>query len=153
MDKRIKFTKEQKIAIVKRYLEDGIGSTSLAREVGCNHQQILKWVYEYKEHGKDAFRDSLKHKAYTKEFQSNAVECYFQHGSINQTAAKYCEKLGISSKILNTPNFLYTDKLKSYSGTDLHKLVIAFRVALHLSVEEYLGTSLPFVLDSPSGEN
>lgn len=97
MDKRIKFTKEQKIAIVKRYLEDGIGSTSLAREVGCNRRRILKWVYEYKEHGKDAFRDSLKHKAYTKEFQSNAVEYYFQHGSIDQTAAKYC----ISSHMLS----------------------------------------------------
>jgi len=63
----------------------------------------------------------------------------------------YCEELGISSKILKDANFLYTDKLKLYSGTDFHKLVIAFKVALHLSVEEYLGTRIPFVVDSPSG--
>ena len=105
MDKRIKFTKEQKIAIVKRYLEGGIGCTSLAREVGCSHQQILKWVYEYKEHGKDAFRDNLKHKAYTKEFQSNAVEYYFQYGSVDQTAAKYC----ISSRVLENWIKAYKD--------------------------------------------
>ena len=90
MDKRIKFTKEQKIEAVKRYLNGGIGCTSLARGVGCHEQRLLSWVYAYKEHGEDAFRDSLKHKAYTKEFQSNAVEYYFQHGSIEQTAAKYC---------------------------------------------------------------
>ncbi len=35
MDKRSKFTKEEKIAIVKRYLEESISITSLAREVGC----------------------------------------------------------------------------------------------------------------------
>ena len=63
----------------------------------------------------------------------------------------YCEELGISSRVINDPKFLYTDKLKYYSGTDFHKLVIAFKVALHKAVEKYLGTSFPFVLDSPSG--
>ena len=63
----------------------------------------------------------------------------------------YCEELGISSRVINDPKFLYTDKLKYYSGTDFHKLVIAFKVALHKAAENYLGTSLPFVLDSPSG--
>lgn len=63
----------------------------------------------------------------------------------------YCEELGISTRVINDPKFLYTDKLKYYSGTDFHKLVIAFKVALHKATENYLGTSLPFVLDSPSG--
>ena len=97
MDKRSKFTKEVKIAAVKRYIEGCIGSASLAREVGCDRKQILRWVYAYKERGEAAFRDSTKHNAsYTKEFQSNAVEYYFQHGSIDQTAAKY----GISGSVL-----------------------------------------------------
>ena len=63
----------------------------------------------------------------------------------------YCDELGISSRVINDPKFLYTDKLKYYSGTDFHKLVIAFKVALHKATEKYLGTTLPFVLDSPSG--
>ena len=63
----------------------------------------------------------------------------------------YCSVLGISDKVINDPKFLYTDKLKYYSGTDFHKLVIAFKVALHKATEDYLGTNLPFVLDSPSG--
>ena len=96
MDKRIKFTKEQKIAIVKRYLEDGIGSTSLAREVGCHVNTILKWSYTYKEFGEDGFRDTAKHRSYTKEFKAQAVKYYLEHGSQYLTAAKY----GIASRIL-----------------------------------------------------
>ena len=96
MDKRIKFTKKEKIAIVKRYLEGKAGSYSLAREIGSNHKQILKWAYEYREHGKDAFRDTTKHRSYTKEFKQQAVEYYLEHGSLSMTSAKY----GISGSVL-----------------------------------------------------
>ena len=97
MDKRIKFTKEQKIEAVKRYLNEGIGCTSLAREVGCNKQQILNWTYAYKEYGENAFRDNTKSKSYTKEFKEEAVVYYFKHGSQTKTIAKYC----ISNSVLH----------------------------------------------------
>ena len=98
MQHRIKFTKKEKIAAVKRYIEGCIGCTSLAREVGCNKKQILRWVYAYKERGEAAFRDSTKHNAsYTKEFKAEAVNWYLKNGSIDQTAAKYC----ISSRVLS----------------------------------------------------
>lgn len=42
MDKRIKFTKEEKIAIAKRYLEGNVGCYSLAREFGCNQSCVEK---------------------------------------------------------------------------------------------------------------
>ncbi len=90
MDKRIKFTKEEKIAVAKRYLEGGIGSNSLAREVGCNKQLILCWAYAYKEYGENAFRDTTKHRAYTKEFKKQVVDYYLEHGSVHLTAAHYC---------------------------------------------------------------
>ena len=96
MDKRIKFTKKEKIAIVKRYLEGKAGSYSLAREIGSNHKQILKWVYGYREHGKDAFRDTTQYRSYTKEFKQQAVEYYLEHGLQYLTAAKY----GISNSLL-----------------------------------------------------
>lgn len=97
MDKRIKFTKEQKIEAVKRYLNGGIGCTSLAREVGCHEQRLLSWVYAYKEHGENAFRDNSKHRAYTKELKKQAVDYYLEHGSQYLTAAKY----GISNHVLS----------------------------------------------------
>ena len=96
MDKRIKFTKEEKIAIAKRYLEGGIGCTSLAREVGCHENSVLKWSYTYKEFGEDGFRDTAKHRSYTKQFKATAVKYYLEHGSQYLTAAKY----GISSRLL-----------------------------------------------------
>ena len=98
MDKRIKFTKKEKIAAVKRYIEGCIGCTSLAREVGCDEKQILRWVYAYKERGEAAFRDSTKHNAsYTKEFKAEAVNWYLKNGTRDQAAAKY----GISSSVLH----------------------------------------------------
>ena len=96
MDKRIKFTKEQKIAIAKRCLEGNSGSTSLAREVGCNRKTIFKWAYAYKERGEAAFRDSSRHKAYTKDFKAEAVNWYLKNGSLNLTAARY----GIAGRVL-----------------------------------------------------
>lgn len=97
MDRRSKFTREEKIAIVKRYLEGGIGCTSLAREIGCYKNTILRWAVTYNEYGDAAFRDTATHKAYTKEFKAEAVKWYFDHGSIDQTAAKYC----ISNHVLS----------------------------------------------------
>jgi len=105
MDKRIKFTKEQKIEAVKRYLNGGIGCTSLAREVGCHEQRLLSWVYAYKEHGENAFRDNAKHRAYTKELKKQAVDYYLEHGSLHLTAAHYC----ISSHMLRNWIKAYKD--------------------------------------------
>ena len=89
MDKRKKFTKEEKIRIVKRYLEGNVGCTSLAREVGCNETTILCWVTGYKENGEDFFRDTTKHRTYTIEFKKQVVDYYFENGGINKTSAKF----------------------------------------------------------------
>ena len=43
MDRRIKFTKEQKIVIAKRYLEEGIGCHSLARELAVTGRCRIDW--------------------------------------------------------------------------------------------------------------
>ncbi len=105
MDKRIKFTKEQKIEAVKRYLNGGIGCTSLAREVGCHEQRLLSWVYAYKERGEAAFRNSSRHKAYTKEFKAEAVNWYLKNGSLNLTSARY----GIAGRVLENWIKAYKD--------------------------------------------
>jgi transposase-like protein len=106
MDKRIKFTKKEKIAIVKKYLEGNSGSTSLAREVGCNKKTILKWAYAYKERGEAAFRDSTKHNAsYTKEFKAEAVNWYLNNGSLDLTSARY----GITGRVLENWIKAYKD--------------------------------------------
>ncbi|MBE5763968.1 MAG: transposase [Clostridiales bacterium] len=96
MDKRSKFTKEEKIAIVKRYLEGTIGPTSLAREFGCSRRQLCRWSRGYEAHGEAYFRDSSRHKAYTEEFKIEAVEYFLKTYSVDKAAAKY----GISDSVL-----------------------------------------------------
>jgi transposase-like protein len=106
MDRRRKrFTKEEKIAIVKRYLEGMGGSPSLAREVGCDQKQILRWVYEYEEHQEEAFRCSSKHRSYTKQFQKEAVEWYLNNGSLDRTSAHFF----ISARVLRNWIKAYKD--------------------------------------------
>lgn len=96
MDKRRKFTKEEKIAIVKKYLKGSIGCTSLAREVGCAKSKVLYWSYGYKEHGSKFFREDSKQRSYSKEFKIQAVNNYFTNGSTRKAAAK----AGISERVL-----------------------------------------------------
>lgn len=64
---------------------------------------------------------------------------------------KYCDKLGIGEKISKKREFIFTDNLKRYSGTILHKLVISFKIAMHKILEEKLGYNVPLILDSPTG--
>lgn len=64
---------------------------------------------------------------------------------------KYCVKLGIEDKIGKKSEFIFTDNLKRYSGTILHKLVVSFKIAMHKILEEKFGYSIPLILDSPSG--
>ena len=105
MDRRRKFTKEEKIAIVKRYLEGMGGSPSLAREVGCDQKQILRWVYGYEEHQEEAFRSHSKHRSYTKQFQKETVEWYLNNGSLDRTSAHFC----ISERVLRNWIKAYKD--------------------------------------------
>lgn len=63
----------------------------------------------------------------------------------------YCQVLGIDDKISKKKEFIFTDNLKCYSGTILHKLVVSFKIAMHKMLEEKIGCCLPFILDSPTG--
>ena len=52
-----------------------------------------------------------------------------------------------------TKDIILTDKLSGKSGTQLHKLCFAYKIALNLFIEKKLCLNLPFIIDSPrSGE-
>ena len=105
MDKRSKFTKEEKIAIVKRYLEGSIGITSLAREVGCSEWLLRQWIHGYEYLKEDYFRDTSKQRSYTTEFKKQAVEYYFKTYSLRYSACKF----GIGKKVLENWIKAYKD--------------------------------------------
>ena len=96
MDRRSKFTKEEKIAIVKRYLEGSIRITSLAREVGCSEWLLRQWIHGYEYLKEDYFRDTANQRSYTIEFKKEAVEYYLKTYSLRYSACKF----GISKHVL-----------------------------------------------------
>lgn len=52
--KRI-WTKEQKLAIIKRYYEEHISAGSLAKEYAADKGMICRWIRNYNQYGEVAF--------------------------------------------------------------------------------------------------
>lgn len=71
--------------------------------------------------------------------------------SMVENISRIAEKIGASTKGIRD-NFLFTSDLKSYSGTNLYKLILAFRLAYIESIREQYGVRLPIIIDSPSAK-
>ena len=52
--KRI-WTKEQKLAIIKKYYEEHISAGSLAKEYVADKGMICRWIWNYNQYGETAF--------------------------------------------------------------------------------------------------
>lgn len=65
---------------------------------------------------------------------------------------KYAKELGIDETYIS-PNkdYIFTNDLKSLTGTILHKIVFSFKLAYIKMIKEKAGIILPIILDSPSG--
>lgn len=71
--------------------------------------------------------------------------------SLNCISA-YAKELGVSETYV-APNkdYIFTNDLKSLSGTILHKIVFSFKLAYIKLIREKTRIVLPIVLDSPTG--
>ena len=54
------WTKEERLRIVKRYIEDGIGQATLAKEENISRGLLYNWITRYLDGGEDALE--TKHK-------------------------------------------------------------------------------------------
>lgn len=90
MGRKSKYSKEQKLSIVKRYLA-GEGSTaSLAREINSDESVVWGWIKKYQAFGENAFDLIKNNNLYTKEFKELVVLDYLNGGgSYNDLAIKY----------------------------------------------------------------
>ena len=61
--KQRKYTFEEKLRAVKRHIEDGIGCTTVAKELGCDKKRILVWSKKFREGGEDALKFEARGKA------------------------------------------------------------------------------------------
>ena len=81
----------------------------------------------------------------TKQNNSIVIDLY-------KCISAYVKELEISETYV-TPNkdYIFTNDLKSLSGTILHKIVFSFKLAYIKLIREKAGIVLPIVLDSPTG--
>lgn len=92
--------------------------------------------------------------------KGNYRNLYYEKIRENNTVAikmyswikKYSDEFQISSEYIpNDPRCLFTDDLKSLSGTILHQMIFFYKLSYIRAVREYTGVCLPIILDSPSG--
>lgn len=81
-----KFTAEDKIQAVKRYLNGNESSYQIAKSLGTDHKAILKWVKQYDYNGEEAFVKQYTN--YTQQFKLDVLNYMVEHGtSLIETAA------------------------------------------------------------------
>ena len=81
MGRKSKYSKEQKISIVKRYLNGDGSLKSLAKEANTATEVVRRWVKKYQSSGENAFDISSKtNSSYTKEFKEQIVSDYLNGG-------------------------------------------------------------------------
>ena len=84
-------------------------------------------------------------RAMTKQDNSVVVE-------LHECISSYTKELEVSETYV-APNkdYIFTNDLKSLSGTILHKIVFSFKLAYIKLIKKKTGIVLPIVLDSPTG--
>jgi len=54
------WTKEEKLRIVRRYLDEGIGQVPLAKQEGISNSLINTWIKKYLSEGEDGLQNKRK---------------------------------------------------------------------------------------------
>ncbi|MFC4410351.1 IS3 family transposase [Chungangia koreensis] len=81
-----RFTFEEKLDVVNRYLSGVEGYESIAQSIGIEKSSVIEWVKLYEHHGEEAFRKSYT--SYTIEFKLDVLNYMNDYGtSLRETAA------------------------------------------------------------------
>lgn len=71
---------------------------------------------------------------------------------LHKCISSYATELGVSEMYVSpSKDYIFTNDLKSLSGTILHKIVFSFKLAYIKLIREKTGVILPIIMDSPSG--
>jgi transposase len=83
-----RFTAEEKIQAVKRYINGTEGHKRIAKEIGVSHGVFFNWIQQYQHHGEMAFEK--RYTTYTVKDKLEVLQYMNENGtSINETAAIY----------------------------------------------------------------
>ena len=90
MERKSKFSKQQKIEICRRYLYGSESVISLAKEINAGKNTVKKWIRIFKAYGDSVFDEKPANESYTKEFKCKVVEEYLAgESSLIDIALKY----------------------------------------------------------------
>ena len=82
----VKFTADEKIHIVQRYLNGNESYREIGKAIGIRDTVILNWVNQYKQNGVDAFLK--RYTNYTQQFKLDVLNFMIENGtSLFETAA------------------------------------------------------------------
>lgn len=101
-----KFTAQQKLLAVKRYLEGKEGQGSIAKSIGVSKSMLQLWIRKYQYHAESAFVRSYT--TYSLEDKLKVIRYMNEHGtSIRETTAIF--NLPTHSMLLSWKNQLEMD--------------------------------------------
>lgn len=81
-----KYTSEDKLSAVLRYLDGAESYASIATSIGTTHSLVREWVMQYEHHGSEAFTKSYT--SYSAQFKLDVLNYMNTHGtSPNEAAA------------------------------------------------------------------
>lgn len=90
MGRKSRYSKEQKISIIKRYLSGEASASQLAKELNSNPGVIRSWAKKYNASGENAFNESNSNASYSKNFKEKVVLAYLNgEGSYLDISIKY----------------------------------------------------------------
>ena len=90
MGRKARYTIEQKVKIVRKYLNGEDSQKGLAKKYGISKGRIYEWIIQYKENGIAAFSPQRHNNVYDEETRMNAVMEYQEGlGSLATISAKY----------------------------------------------------------------
>ena len=87
---REKVTPEERTEAAKACVEGRMSAGEAARRLDVDESQVREWVFRYKAHGAEAFREQERSTVYSSELKAQAVREYIK-GNLSQReiAAKY----------------------------------------------------------------
>lgn len=120
-----RFTIEEKISAVKRYLEGGMSCCRIAETMGIAESTFRSWCIKYESMGMEAFRKTKNNK-YTLQFKLTAVQYYLEgKGSLASTCAKF--KIRSKRQLRNWIKRYNDHSLKASQGGNVRMTMIKGR--------------------------
>ena len=90
MSKKGKLGTEEKVKIIREYLEGQVSFSESVKRGGCNEWTFQQWVKRYKVEGIEAFMPHERNRQYSPELKLRAVQDYLNgNGSLMDISVKY----------------------------------------------------------------